>query len=65
MIRQCCQCQKIEVNGEWVYPRFNQLENQEVSHGYCEACFAICKKQLRKHRRSAAPIYRRWLPRFF
>jgi hypothetical protein len=64
MIRQCCQCKKIEVGGHWVYPRFNQLEGQDISHGYCEECFAICKKQYHAQL-YAAPVWKRWVTRLF
>ncbi|MEN6626671.1 MAG: hypothetical protein ABFD69_10640 [Candidatus Sumerlaeia bacterium] len=48
MLRQCCQCKRIWVNGRWVFPRLSQLEGQEVSHGYCDDCFSVTIKQVRR-----------------
>jgi hypothetical protein len=62
MIRQCCQCKKIEVNGEWVYPRFRQLAGGDISHGYCEKCFEAYKKKLNRQLHGR-PSWRQWLGR--
>jgi len=64
MIRQCCQCKKIAVDGHWVYPRFNQLAGQEISHGYCDRCFSKVKRQIRSQHCGVAAI-RRFISRFF
>ena len=39
MIRQCCQCKKIWKDGHWVFPRYSELGNHDVTHCYCEECF--------------------------
>jgi hypothetical protein len=63
MIHQCCQCRKIEVDGHWVYPRFSQLDGQDVSHGYCPTCFAAVKRQIQANLH-AASVLTRWKWRF-
>ncbi|MCE5229572.1 hypothetical protein LLG95_08250 [bacterium] len=60
MIRQCCQCKKIWMNGRWVFPRLSQLEGQEISHGYCDDCFSITIKQVRRR----GPASSNWFSRF-
>ena len=51
MIRQCCQCKRVWKDGRWAYARLSQLENNDVSHGYCEDCFS---KQVSKIERQRA-----------
>lgn len=39
MIRQCCVCKKVYEGGQWVVPRPEHLEEEDITHGYCEACY--------------------------
>ena len=39
MIRQCCVCKRIFVDGEWVHPSSDPLDYEDVTHGYCELCY--------------------------
>jgi len=63
MIRQCCQCKKIEIDGRWIYPRFSQLTGQDISHGYCDECLKAFKKQLQHHLRGSSS-WKSWVQRF-
>jgi hypothetical protein len=60
MIRQCCQCKRICVDGQWVYPRLYQLAGVEISHGYCEACFAATIQSIHDRERGKGSGWRRW-----
>lgn len=64
MIRQCCQCKKIEVSGHWVNPRLHELDGQDVSHGYCETCFGIVRRQMQEHHPDSSG-FKRWMHRLF
>ncbi len=46
MIRQCCVCQRIFKNEQWVSPRTSELEGVEITHGYCEVCHEEFKRTL-------------------
>lgn len=65
MIRQCCECKRIWINGNWVSPRPRQLEYEEVSHGYCEACFVEQMKIIRSLNKVAAVRSKKVLNPFF
>jgi hypothetical protein len=39
MMRMCCVCHRIERNGAWE-PVSSLSENEQVTHGYCPACYA-------------------------
>lgn len=39
MIRQCCECRRVWQDGQWVPVPEEQLDGQDVSHGYCDECF--------------------------
>lgn len=62
MLLQCCQCRKVMIDGRWVYPRFSQLEGQDVTHGYCDECFADCRREIEHHVREGHRM-RRWFQR--
>ena len=38
MTTQCCTCNKVKVDGEWIHPK--GTVSQRVSHTYCPACHA-------------------------
>lgn len=40
MTRQCCVCKRVFEDGRWVPPRPEHLEDENVTHGYCEECSA-------------------------
>ena len=44
MIRQCCECKRIYENGSWVHPLPGDLDDEEITHGYCD----ICTEDLRR-----------------
>ena len=50
------------IDGRWVYPRFSQLEGQDVTHGYCDECFADCRREIEHHVREGHRM-RRWFQR--
>lgn len=57
MIRQCCVCKKIHRDDRWVSPRSEDLDGQEITHGYCEGCYQDVKltlKEIAALRRRAA-----------
>lgn len=39
MLRQCCVCKKIHVDGKWVQPTPEQIDHDNITHGYCEECY--------------------------
>lgn len=65
MIRQCCECKRIWLDGRWVYPRTSELENQDISHGYCEECFIRQMALIRSLGKIAKPKQKKSLNRFF
>ena len=40
LIKQCCQCKRVQIDGKWGFPRYRLLIDKEISHGYCEDCFS-------------------------
>ena len=61
MLRQCCECKRIWVNGKWVFPRLSQLAGADISHGYCNRCFEKTMRRIHQRRPQTAPqgfIYR-------
>ena len=50
MIRQCCSCRKIWKGEQWIYPRFSELESYDVTHCYCDDCFAVQMSEIQARR---------------
>lgn len=51
ILRMCCVCKKIEVEGEWVgeteYPNYQEKVNKHnLTHGYCPVCLEKAKKEV-------------------
>lgn len=66
MIRQCCECKKIWIEGEWVEPVTGQLENQDITHGYCEECFVKQMQIIHNFSKlTKPPVYKRFHPFYF
>lgn len=52
MTRQCCQCRRVALGGEWILPA--GVEEDNVTHTYCPPCLsevqqAIDERQKTKH----------------
>ena len=56
MIRQCCECKRIWISGQWIKPLPRQLDHEDVSHGYCEECFVKQMQIIRSLKKVAAAV---------
>ena len=49
MVVQCCVCQRVRHENEWVAPTKAVAESREsVSHGYCPRCAAEAFAEIRR-----------------
>ncbi len=72
MLRQCCKCQRIWHNERWVFPRLSQLQNETITHGYCDECYRYEIGRIQRRKESAAqpaaiarPAGAHWLSRLW
>lgn len=64
MIRQCCECKRVWVQGRWVLPTEGDLERQDISHGYCETCFVKQMQIIHSYANVARPKAKKSANRF-
>ncbi len=46
MVRQCCVCKKVLRRQSWVDPRPMDLEQENITHGFCDRCYEEYLKSL-------------------
>lgn len=51
MTTQCCKCNKVKVEGEWIHPVTDSTAR--VSHTYCPACHAETVRAFKREIASA------------
>ena len=51
MVRQCCVCKKILRRKSWVDPVPSDLDQADITHGFCDECYEEYKKSLAELRK--------------
>ena len=64
MIRQCCECRRVWEEGQWVAVAEESLDGLDISHGYCDDCFAKQMKIIHNMERIARAKTRKPSNRF-